>query len=85
MTRVSKYGTPIPEEEIRRIQIVQRAVAKTLRTVAGWVDDAHAQDFYYTAREVETERPEWIVDSGACTICQETECDPGCPYEDIRR
>jgi len=85
MTRLPEHGTPIPEEQIRRIQMVQRTVAKTLRTVAGWVDEAHAQDFYYTAREVERERPEWVLDDGVCTICQEVECDSGCPYEDIRR
>lgn len=75
-------------------QTIRAAVAATLRTVAGWgqlacvTDDDEYRgvnvgrdELYELARRVEHER---VDDWWSCPICQEVECDNGCPLEPLR-
>lgn len=80
----------MPEEAVLR-----RAVAATLRTVAGWgqlscVTDAgefrgvnvKTSEMYELADAVENAPTD---DWWSCPLCQESECDEGCPLEPLRK
>lgn len=57
------------------------ATAATLRQVAGWgVGDDLEKDFYELATALGT----WKSDGMCCPMCQEVECDEGCPLEPVR-
>lgn len=65
-----------------RDEIIRTATAATLRQVAGWVSDDSLRDSIYDAAElVERSGPE---DWDCCPVCEEVECDDGCPLEPIR-
>jgi hypothetical protein len=56
-------------------------VAETLRTVAGWLSDDVERDMVYSAmRAVEAMQP----GDTCCALCEEVECDEGCPFEHWR-
>lgn len=57
-------------------------VAKTLRQLAEWDhEDRSPRSLAELAQVVETE--DW-PDALCCPMCQEVECDTGCPLEDVR-
>jgi hypothetical protein len=63
---------------------IRKATAATLRQVAGWgwVSDGQQRELYALADQVETESEE--ASEMICAVCEETECDEGCPLEPVR-
>lgn len=59
-------------------------VVKTLRTAAGWVPEDAARVLREAAEEVEAFRTRYDLIGSGCPVCQEIDCDPGCPLENIR-
>lgn len=60
---------------------ILRTVALTLQQIAGWGDAGpdNEQGWLDLAREVEQ-----LVPGYCCPMCQEVECDAGCPLETVR-
>ena len=59
-------------------------VAATLRQLAQWSDaDRTPMELFNLATTVENSPPP--PDDMCCPMCQETECDTGCPLESARR
>jgi hypothetical protein len=59
---------------------VVKAVAATLREVAGWgEDDRNPRMMEAVAEDVEAN---W--NDVCCPVCQEVTCDEGCPLEAVR-
>lgn len=59
-----------------------RTVVLTLRQLAGWGvarQEMSDQEFLDLATQVEQIEPGW-----SCPMCQEGECDGGCPLEPVR-
>lgn len=58
-------------------------IARTLRQLAEWGDyDLQPAALLELATVVEVEDYE---ESWCCPMCQEVECDTGCPLEEVRR
>lgn len=66
------------------IDLIVRAVAATLRSVAGWVganpERADREELYWIADAVEQLDPDDIC----CPVCEEMTCDLGCPLYPVR-
>lgn len=77
-----------------RVQLPHRTVAtivETLRQVAGWLQPPDDEMLRETATTLEVwvsqiDTPGWADDlaSLCCPMCQEVECDGGCPLEGVR-
>lgn len=67
-----------PEE---RTALVVATVEQTLRTAAGWVSsDKDNELLTETADAVKAQG----ADGLCCPVCDEIECDAGCPFETLR-
>lgn len=58
-----------------------KVVAETIRFLS-WAFSPHIADFDAWATEIEAHD---YSDSWCCPLCQEMECDPGCPLAILRR
>lgn len=77
-------------DEIDRLRtgevVLRRAVVATFHTIAEWgsvgVDGSVSRDdMREIAAQVETGK---VEDWGMCPVCQEAECDDGCPLQPLR-
>jgi len=59
-------------------------VVKTLRFAARWVGEDAAQVLRQAAEEAETCRTRYDLIGYGCPVCQEIDCDAGCPLENVR-
>lgn len=64
----------------------QQIVAATLRQLAGWgVRDRTPDSLYELAAVVEQyDHATGDLEALCCPMCQEIECDAGCPMEEVR-
>lgn len=65
----------------------QQIVAATLRQVDGWAPwDLMPGELAKLAEQVEAyNHAAGGLEALSCPICQEIECDAGCPLEEVRR
>jgi hypothetical protein len=61
---------------------IRAATAATLRTVAEWGPTITREEFLAVAEQVEAMTGN---DGWCCPVCEEVECDDGCPLEPVRR
>jgi hypothetical protein len=94
-TTIHNQSARITELEQAQEAILRRAVAATLRTVAGWGTLAAVADDDGSYIGVNVTRAELIELAGAietapvtdwwsCPICEEVECDQSCPLAPLR-
>jgi hypothetical protein len=60
---------------------IRGATSATLRTVAEWGPTVTREEFLDVAEQVEAMGDD---DGWCCPVCEEVECDTGCPLEPIR-
>jgi hypothetical protein len=75
--------TDADSNDVRSITVTEALsmVSATLRTAAKWIPEEDRPLFYDVAEEVDRG-----LDAAAwcCPVCDEMECDTGCPLEHLR-
>ena len=66
--------------DVAEFQAIRTAVADTLRTVAEW-GPTSPEELRAVAEQVDSMA---IRDGWCCPVCQEVDCDEGCPLASVR-